>query len=234
MPRRSAPRNNEVQRRGQMKKFLFLLLMLGMILALDGELRAETKPGLAILPFFVGRGEDPGRGAICPICKGVYSRGEIVPGSKNKLTALLQQKMEALGTFKVLPLEKVEETLTHWDQKRFEEKLVPSAIELGRELNVDFIIVGHLFRFEERIGSAIGVERPASVAFDIHLFRLRDGMMVWQGKFNETQRPLSEDLFKIGSFLRRKASWLTAEELASVGIDEILRKLPGTQELEEK
>src|SRR4030043_1770726 len=111
-----------VQRRWQMKKFLFLLLVLGMILAWGGELRAETKLSLAILPFFIERGEDPGRGAICPICKRVYSRGEILPGSKNTLTRLLQQKMEAIGSFKVLPIEKMEEALSHWDKKQFEEK----------------------------------------------------------------------------------------------------------------
>jgi len=216
-----------------MKKFLFLLLVLGMILAWGGELRAETKPSLAILPFFIERGEDPGRGAICPICKRVYSRGEILPGSKNTLTRLLQQKMEAIETFKVLPIEKMEEALSHWDKKQFEEKLIPSSLQLGKELNVDFIIVGFIFRFEERIGSPIGVEKPASAGFDIHLFRLRDGIEVWQGKFDETQRPLSENLFKIGSFFRRKASWLTAEELASVGMDEMLKRLPGPKELEE-
>ncbi len=216
-----------------MKKFLFLLLVLGMILAWGSELRAETKPNLAILPFFIERGEDPGRGAICPICKRVYSRGEILPGSKNTLTRLLQQKMEVIETFKVLPLEKMEEAFSNWDKKQFEEKLIPSSIQLGKELNVDFVIIGFLFRFEERIGSPIGVEKPASVAFDIHLFRLRDGIEVWQGKFDETQRPLSENLFKIGSFFRRKASWLTAEELASVGMDEMLKRLPGPKELEE-
>jgi hypothetical protein len=62
---------------------------------------------------------------------------------------------------------------------------------------------------------------------------LRDGIEVWKGRFDETQRPLSENLFKIGSFFRRKASWLTAEELASVGLDEMLKRLPGPKELEE-
>jgi hypothetical protein len=51
---------------------------------------------------------------------------------------------------------------------------------------------------------------------------------------DETQRPLSENFFKIGSFFRRKAHWLTAEELTSVGMDEALRRLPGAAELEEK
>jgi hypothetical protein len=161
-------------------------------------------------------------------------KGEILPGSQNTLTRFLYQKIETIGTFRVFPLEKMEDALSNWDKKLFEEKPIPSSIQLGKELNVDFILVGFLFRFEERIGSSLGVEKPASVGFDVHLFRLRDERMVWGGKFDETQRPLSENLFKIGSFFRRKAHWLTAEELASVGMDEILKKLPGASELEEK
>jgi hypothetical protein len=71
------------------------------------------------------------------------------------------------------------------------------------------------------------------VGFEVHLIRVRDGKGIWQGKFDETQKALSENLLKIGSFFRRKASWLTAEELSSVGMDEMLVRLPGAKELEE-
>ena len=216
-----------------MKKFLLLLFVLGIVLISNIASRAETKPGLAILPFFIQRGEDPGKGAPCPICKGVVLRGEIVPGSQNTLTRLLQQKMESTGTFKVLPLEKVEEAFSQIERRQFELKPLRSFIQLGKTLDMDFIFIGILFRFEERIGSHIGAEKPASVGFDVHLIRLKDEKMVWTGKFDETQRPLSENLLKIGSFVRRKASWLTAEELSSVGMDEVLMRLPGLKELEE-
>ena len=214
--------------------FLLLAFTLSLTISWVHEAKAEMKPSLAILPFLIEKGEDPGRGAICPVCKKVYGRGEILPGSQNKLTRLLQQKMEAPGIFKVLSAEKMEETLSRWDKKPFEEKPISSSIQLGKELNSDFIIVGFLFRFEERVGSPIGVEKPASVALDVHLFRVRDGIEVWRGGFDETQKPLSDNLLKIGSFLRRKATWLTAEELAGVGMDEMLKRFPGTKELEEK
>ncbi len=100
-------------------------------------------------------------------------------------------------------------------------------------MNVDFLLVGFLYRFEERVGSSLGVEKPASVGFDLHLIRMRDGKAVWEGKLDETQQPLSENILRIGAFLRRKASWLTAEELASVGVDEMLSRFPGRKELEE-
>ncbi len=200
----------------------------------SSELRAQEKPGLAIFPFFVERVEDPARGAVCPICKGIHRSGEVVPGSQNTLTRGLYGKMEALGTFKVLPLEKVEEALSKGNQIRFETNPIPSSIQLGKELNADFALICILFRFEERIGSSLGVEKPASVAFDLHLFRLRDGKRVWDGNFDETQKPLFDNLLQTGSFIRRKAQWLTAAELAEVGMDEMLKKLPGVKELEEK
>ena len=215
--------------------FLLVTPILGVIIPWMAETKAEENPRLAILPFMVERIENPARGAeICPLCKGIYRYGEIAPGSQKILTQLLYAKIESLERFKVFPLEKVEGILSTSAMKQLEEKPIPSAIQIGKELNADFILVDYLFRFDERVGSAIGVERPASVAFDLHLIRLRDGKMVWIGKFDETQRPLSENLFKIDSFLRRKARWLTAEELAGVGLDEMFRKLPATQELEEK
>jgi len=211
-----------------MGSFLLLTLMWGLTLPWVFEIKAEEKPSLAILSFFIERE------AVCPICRTVFRKGEILPNSPNTLTRLLYQKMEAKGMFKVIPLEKVEEALSNLDRKQFHEKPMSSSIQLGKELNTDFVLVGFLFRFEERIGSSIGVEKPASVGFDLHLLRLKDGGEVWKGKMDETQRPLSENILKIGSFLRRKAHWLTAEELASVGMDEILERLPGVKELEEK
>lgn len=206
---------------------IFLISIFVLISPWIPQTKAEMKPRLAILPFLIERK------GICPFCKGIYQKGEIFPGSQDILTRLLYQKVETIQTFNILPLEKAEETLSPLEKKRFEEKPIPTSIEIGQRLNVEFLFVGFLFRFEERIGSSLGVEKPASVGFDLHLIRLKDGMNVWKGKFDETQRPLSENLLKIGSFFRRRASWLTAEELVSVGMDEMLRRLPGIKELEE-
>jgi hypothetical protein len=216
-----------------MRRFLLLLFISGMLLLGSVEVEAETKPTLAILPFLIERSDDPSRGAICPVCRGVYKRGDILYSSQRMLAQLLQQKMDTLGTFKILPLEKVENVFSNTDKAQFELRPLRSAIQLGKELGVDFIFVGYLFRFEERIGSRIGADKPASVGFDVHLLRVKDGKRVWDGKFDETQQALSENLLKIGSFVRRGAAWLKAEELSSVGMDEMLKRFPSPKELEE-
>ena len=212
----------------------FLLWTFLWIVLLGGWSRAwaEQKPALAIVPFFAERIEDPAKGAVCPICGGVYGRGNLAPGARDTMTRLLQQKMDPSGAFRVIPSERVEEVLSKVEKASLKEKPAQAALGIGKELGADFVMIGFVFRFEERVGSTMGVEKPASVGFDIHLLRLRDGKVVWTGKFDETQRPLSEDMRKIGSFLRRGAIWVTAQELASDGMSEMLKKLPEPAELE--
>jgi len=205
------------------QEFILVAFLCGILLTSGSEGRTEAKPSLVILPVLVERVPDPEKGVVCPVCKGMRRSGDILPGAQNTLTQFLYTKMEAGGTFQIIAQENVEEILLH----------SPSFLQVGKKLEADFIFIGCLFRFEERVGSSLGVERAAAVSFDLHLFRLRDEKMVWIGKFDETQRPLSENLFKIGSFIRRKGSWLTAAELTSVGMDEILGKLRGLKELEQ-
>lgn len=221
-------------RRRRRRISLLLVLMVGAILTWSGVTKAEQKPNIAILSFFIERVEDPARGAVCPLCKGLFQSGSVFPGSQNTVTRLLYDKMEGMKAYSILPLEKVEEAFSRFDKSQFKQQPIPSSVRLGKELNADFVCLGYLFRFEERVGSSIGVEKPASVGFDLHLVRVRDGKVVWTGRFDEKQKPLSDNLLKIGSFFRRGASWLTAEELASAGMSETLKKLPGVEELEEE
>ncbi len=208
------------------KNFFIVCLCLIILLLSFFEAKAEEKPSLVIMPFMIA-----GDG-VCPICRTLFRKGEILPSAKNILTRILYQKIGARGIFKIIPLEKIEEVLSQKDKKQFEDRAKETFVEIGRELGSDFICGGFIFRFEERRGSSLGVERPASLAFDLHLFRIKDGVEFWKGRMDETQRPLSENILKIGSFLRRKGKWLTVEELASVGLEEVLWSFPGYEEFE--
>ncbi len=97
---------------------------------------------------------------------------------------------------------------------------------IGKELNVDGLLIGHVYRYRERKGSSYAVEYPASVAFEIELNRTTDGTMVWRGFFDKTQRSLLENLLDISAFHRRRGRWATARELAEEGIEDLIRKIP--------
>ncbi len=115
-----------------MLHFFSVLLMLGMTLPLASLGRAEQKPTLAILPFFIEKGEDPDRGAVCPICKAVYRKGEILASGPVVLKRLLYPKIEALKLFEITPAERVEEILSGKRRQEMEPEtliLIPSAWE---------------------------------------------------------------------------------------------------------
>lgn len=80
-----------------------------------------------------------------------------------------------------------------------------------------------VYRFQERRGGNFSVERPASVGYHVHLFGPAGLAKVVV--FDETQQPLSENVFGFFTFLRRGAKWITAEALAREGVDKALDDL---------
>jgi len=97
---------------------------------------------------------------------------------------------------------------------------------LGETHAVDAILVGYLFHFKERVGARYSVESPASVSFSLFLVRVADGRILWRGIFEETQQALSENILKLGIFIKRKARWITAREMAAEGLENLISTIP--------
>ncbi len=62
--------------------------------------------------------------------------------------------------------------------------------------------------------------------FSIELRRAADGAVLWRGAYDETQQALSENLADAGTFFRGGGRWLTARELARLGVEELVRRFP--------
>ncbi len=99
--------------------------------------------------------------------------------------------------------------------------------KVGKTFGCDAVLAGHIYRWQEREGTAIGVNRPASVAFDLHLVRPKDGAIIWRTRFDKTQRSLSENLLDAETFFQSGGRWLTAEKLAILGLNKMLKDMPG-------
>lgn len=74
-----------------------------------------------------------------------------------------------------------------------------------------------IYRYEERKGGNFAVEKPASVAFHMHL--MKDGVLGKVFEYSEEQKALMQNLFTMGKFMKRGGKWVTAGELAEEGID---------------
>jgi len=105
---------------------------------------------------------------------------------------------------------------------------MPQALKAaGGELDADAIVVGYLYRWRERRGYDYSVEKPASVFFEIQVYRIQDGKVVWKGVFDKTQPSLMENVLGASYFVKDRGRWLTAKELAGEGMADILGKFPG-------
>lgn len=185
---------------------------------------------VAVIPFFMKIPTGEGKRFVeDPISGRMFLAGESAANAWRELTDLIYQKLADVPQLELVPLNKVERATK---REAFERDPMTSALKIGEVFGVDGVVLGWGFRYEERVGSAISVERPASVSFAMHLVGVKEGSILWSGLFQETQQPLSENILKLGSFLRRGGFWLKARSLASVGMDEVLVSFPALRELE--
>jgi hypothetical protein len=163
----------------------------------------------------------------CPLCGNVFSTGDVETFAVDVLTDSLISIIKSRKDFELIPPGQAQgamSVLLAADKSELLERDI--LVKIGRALYADAILVGHVYRFKDRIGTRYSIYSPASVAFDIHLISVSKGSTLWVGHFDETQRPLSENLFKIGTFLRRKGSWITAEDMAVSGLEDVLQAFP--------
>lgn len=97
---------------------------------------------------------------------------------------------------------------------------------VGEQFGSDAVLAGYIYRWQERQGSDYAVNRAASVAFDLHLVSPTDGTILWRGKFDKTQRSLTENLLDLKTFVQGKGQWMTADKLALIGLNKLLNEMP--------
>jgi hypothetical protein len=162
-----------------------------------------------------------------PISGKVFLTGEIAEGACDFLQDLLLRYLEKMDEVTLVPMGTLQGTLSeifhtegtaNWDRRL--------AMKAGESLKAEGAIIGNVYRFKQRVGTRYAIESPASVAFEIHLIDVATGRLIWGGDFDETQRALSENLLQLGSFLRRKGQWITAEDMALAGLQEIFQTFP--------
>ncbi len=93
-----------------------------------------------------------------------------------------------------------------------------AAAELAAsEFGATSVVLGEVYRWRERSGEALASDRPASVGYQMSLHHAPSGRRLWSSRFDETQRPLSDDVRNLGRYPGRGSRWLTAGELARWG-----------------
>lgn len=163
----------------------------------------------------------------CPFVGATHEISEVREGAAGFLTDNLFSRLQGREDLSLIEPEQGlgarSEILSKSSGELSEKELI---LETARSTGAESVMVGRVFRYRERVGTAYSVDTPASVAFDLLLIRVSDGRLLWVGRFNETQKSLFENLFRLRLFIKRGARWLTADELADSGMGKVLESFP--------
>lgn len=190
---------------------------------------ARSIPGIntiLVTPFTdISALHGQGQTVRSPITGGIFTTGEVAEGVAVELTSTLTAQVSAMG-YTVGTFEDAEgaRSLALASQKGLSERDL--ALEIGRKSGFDAVLAGCVYRLEERVGANYSAEKPASAAFDVALFRVADGAMLWSARFDEAQKPLSENLLEVSSFVRNRGTWVTVSKFATDALTEKLTGFP--------
>jgi hypothetical protein len=224
-----------MKRQKQKSRIVVVGVILGLLIFLlpvlchpqEGGERIVPRQKVAVLSFLLLKPEVQGERVVKGLWGDFFFRaGELPARSGPELTTIFRRQLNRLGRCEVIPSAQVQAVVEDMDPDIFRQDPIGVAAQIGRELGVYAVVIGGVYRFEQRQGSALGVESPASAAFDAHLVTVADKKVSWSGRFDETQHSLSENVLKISSFLRGGARWVTVERWAEIGVENILRTFP--------
>jgi len=169
-------------------------------------------------------GSNPGE-VICPITGEIFA-GKVVPDKAvEALTMRLPAEVDRVFSCPLIRPSRLAGQLPVMPATAG-PPIRRAMAQAGRKVGAEALLTGTIFRYEEREGSSVAVTRAASVYFGLYLIDSRSGDILWRGFFDETQKSLTENLFKIYSFFNRGAHWLTAADLGAAGIRETVRHIP--------
>ncbi|MFZ0451783.1 MAG: hypothetical protein WAL98_21305 [Desulfatiglandaceae bacterium] len=200
-----------------------------------GGLEVEKKPVLsgnekiAVMGFSAALDEqEKPQTVLDPLSGVVFSAAPVSPGVVNKMTQDLFDRLVSRGGHELISPAEATGAYSSIANRKMDLALLPARMlqKVGRELNADLVLAGYVYRWSERKGSDYGAQQAASVAFDLHLVRSLDGVVIWSGKFDKTQHSLTENLLDLWTFIKGGGRWMTAEKLAGLGLKQLLDKMP--------
>lgn len=222
------------------RKTLFAVSILCLLLAGPATIcsgaEAQANPltlqadQLAVMPFLKG-GSDAQKDRQlektldCQLLGLCFLEEELLSGAEETVTKLAQSQLRKKFGDKVVSLGRVM-SIYATVPKNPTDTPREVGVRLGRSLRADYVLVGLVWRFQERVGSALAADKPASVAFTLFLIDVKTGQLIWKDSFDKTQTALTENLFDTPMFLQKGMRWLTAEELSSYGIQKMIATLP--------
>lgn len=79
--------------------------------------------------------------------------------------------------------------------------------------------------WHQREGSKAGVTNAAHVRVEFFLLRVDEGEVASRSVYDEQQVGLADNLLNMGTFIKRRGQWVTAEQLAAEGMRKAVKDM---------
>ena len=95
----------------------------------------------------------------------------------------------------------------------------------GKKQGAQLLLIPQVLDWHQREGSKAGVTESAHVRVEFFLLKVDDGSLMNRSIFEEKQVGLTENLLTVGSFFKRRGTWVTAEDLTVDGMRKAVKDL---------
>ena len=205
---------------------LVLVCTCGVAMAQSGRLPAKIDK-FAVMPFIIAHPDTADApAATCAITGGCFSSSAVPPDAVTIMNNMLEQQLRKITSIPFVPADQTGLVARDmigrdvWLAKR------EDIAKLGRRLKVDAVLLGAIYRWRERVGSAAAAEEPAAVTFELALVLSADGSLLWTGSWDDVQKPLTDNWLNIGEYLRHGIQWFSARQFAGIGLEYVLQRFP--------
>ena len=161
----------------------------------------------------------------CPLCGATFMAEPVSNETTEKMTVSLINCLNENQQYILIPPGQAKGVHSIILSQNITIKTKDMLQKIGKSFSSDAVLFGYIYRWTERAGTEYSVETPASVAFDLHLVSTNTGSILWKDSFTKTQLSLSENLFDISTFIKSRGKWLTAKELAYIGLKDMIQRL---------
>ncbi len=186
----------------------------------------------AVASFLVGRrqpqlNQSADQTLACPLRRICVDDPSILPHAGITLTRLVDQQLRLRFGQQVLPRQEVKTAETGLKLNPETDTPLTMAKALGRALDVDVVVMGTVWRYRDRTPAQSGMpDRHASVAFAVYMINVSTGRIIWNSLFDETQKPLTDNLLEAKKQIKMGLKWLSADELAQHGVRQVFASFP--------
>ena len=187
---------------------------------------------IGVMPFMAGKfhaniDDIVEKTISCSISQLCFEPQDIKLGAEKQLTEYVTEYLRLrLDPATLIPSDETTKAYNMLSTDENKDTLRSLAVRFGKQLNVDYVLVGTVWRYRDRSQQEEAFDRQASVAFVVYLVGVSDGKRMWKGYYDKSQGALTDDLSNAPLFFKGGGKWLTAKEIAKIAVKDAFESFP--------